>query len=78
MHEVYKGNTFEGHTMLSVVKQFQKFHIHVKPIVVADAAMLPRENLQLLELEGYRYIVGARLANTPQSFIDLIATELPR
>ena len=78
MHEVYKGNTFEGHTMLDVIKKFQKRHVNVKPIVVADAAMLSRENMQYLEDEGYRYIVGARLANTPRSFIDTIAAKLSR
>jgi transposase len=76
MHEVYKGNTFEGHTMLSVIKQFQKRHTKTKPIIVADAAMLSRENLQILEAEGYQYIVGARLANTTQSFIDSITSTL--
>lgn len=76
MHEVYKGNTFEGHTMLSVVKQFQKRHTKTKPIIVADAAMLSCENLRSLEAEGYRYIVGARLANSAQSFIDSITSVL--
>lgn len=78
MHEVYKGNTFEGHTMLDAIKKFQKRHADTKPIVVADAAMLSRENMQYLEAEGYRYIVGARLANTPRFFIDIIATKLSR
>lgn len=78
MHEVYKGNKFEGHTMLDVIKQFQKRHADIKPIVVADAAMLSRENMQFLEAEGYRYIVGARLANTQRSFIDTIASRLAR
>jgi len=78
MHEVYKGNTFEGHTMLEVIKRFQKGHAHSKPIVVADAAMLSRDNMGYLEAEGYRYIVGARLANTPRSFIDTIAARLSR
>jgi transposase len=78
MHEVYKGNTFEGHTMLDVIKKFQKRHANAKPIIVADAAMLSRENMQYLENAGYRYIVGARLANTPRSFIDTIAVQLSR
>jgi len=78
MHEVYKGNTFEGHTILNAIKQFQKQYIYAKPIIVADAAMLSLENMQFLETEGYRYIVGARLANTPQSFIDTIARQLDR
>jgi transposase len=63
MHEVFKGNTFEGYTMLDIVKQFQKRHAETKPIIVADAAMLSYDNMQSLEAEGYRYIVGARLAS---------------
>lgn len=69
-YETYKGNTFEGHTMLDVVRQFQNRHANSKPIIVADAAMLSQENMQLLETDGYQYIVGARLANTPKSFIE--------
>lgn len=69
-HDIYKGNTFEGHTMLEVVKRFQERHKGAKPIVVADAAMLSKENMIFLENEGYQYIVGARLANMPSSFID--------
>lgn len=77
-HETYKGNTFEGHTMLDVVNQFQKHHTHSKPIIVADAAMLSLENMQLLEAKGYQYIVGARLANTPKAFIELMASRLKK
>lgn len=77
-HEIFKGNTFEGHTMLNVIKQFQARHVNSKPIIVADAAMLSQENMRLLEMDGYQYIVGVRLANTPQSFIELIDSQLPR
>lgn len=77
-NEIYKGNTFEGHTMLDVVKQFQKHHADSKPIIVADAAMLSLENMLLLEKESYQYIVGARLANTPKDFIDVMASQLKR
>jgi transposase len=75
-HEIYKGNTFEGHTMLKIVKEFQKQHKNIKPIIVADAAMLSQENMILLENEGYQYIVGARLANSPSSFIDKLNSTL--
>lgn len=78
MHEVYKGNTFEGHTMLDVIKKFQRLHANTKPIIVADAAMLSRDNMQYLETEGYRYIVGARLANTPRLFIEIISSTLAK
>jgi transposase len=77
-HAIYKGNTFEGHTMLEVVKQFQEHHKEAKPIVVADAAMLSQENMMLLEDKGYQYIVGARLANASDSFIDTMTSSLTR
>ncbi len=76
--EAYKGNTFEGHTMLDVVKQFQKRHTNSKPIIVADAAMLSQENMQLLEADCYQYIVEARLANAPKAFIESITSRLKR
>lgn len=78
MHEVYKGNTFEGHTMLGVIKQFQKRNPQANPIIVADAAMLSQDNMSCLDKEGYWYIVGARLANTPISFIHQIDAKLKR
>lgn len=78
MHEIYKGNQFEGHTMLDMVKKFKKSHADTKPIIVADAAMLSRKNMQSLEEDGYQYIVGARLANAPHVLIDKIAVTLSR
>lgn len=77
-YEVYKGNTFEGHTMLEVIKQFQERRKNAKPIIVADAAMLSQENMMLLENEGYQYIVGARLANAPGLFIDALTSSLTK
>ena len=78
IHEVFKGNTFEGHTMLSVLKQFQEQHNTEKPIIVADAAMLSKMNRSALENEGYQYIVGARLANTKPCFIQQVCDQLPK
>jgi transposase len=78
MHTVFEGNTFEGHTMLEVVRRFQTRCNQAKPIIVADAAMLSRTNMKQLVDEGYRYIVGARLANMPATLIEQIDTHLPR
>ncbi len=61
--EVFPGNTFEGKTMLPVLENFMKEHKDVKPIVVADAAMLSEERLTELRAKNIYYIVGARLVN---------------
>lgn len=70
MHEVFEGNTFEGHTMLQIVQRLhQRVGYAVKPVVVADAAMLSQANMAQLQAQGYRFIVGARLANLPSALI---------
>lgn len=78
IHEIYKGNTFEGHTMLGIIEKFKEQHPHTNPIIVADAAMLSQENMNHLETKGYWYIVGARLANTNMFFINQINTLLAK
>ena len=76
-HDVWKGNTFEGHTMLPALDAYAKEHGE-KPVVVADAAMLSRENIGKLEGGGYSYIVGARLGNLPPALLLRITQELPK
>ena len=79
MHEVFEGNTFEGHTMLAILKRFERrVGSNCKPVIVADAAMLSTENLQKLHEQGYRYIVGARLANSTKTFVDQIDVTMSR
>ena len=67
MHEVFEGNTFEGKTMLDIVHRFQERVGNTKSVIVADAGMLSKANMQQLEDDGYSYIVGARLASTASS-----------
>lgn len=69
VYEVFPGNTFEGKTMWPVVENFMKEHKELKPIVVADAAMLSEERLTELRAKNISYIVGARLANAS---LDLV------
>ena len=78
IHDIFKGNTFEGHTLITVLKKFQDYYHTNKPIIVADAAMLSKINRSVLEEAGYRYIVGARLANTKPTFIKHLCEHLPK
>jgi len=62
-YEVFEGNTFEGHTLLPVLRQIQHKYGFAKPIVVADAAMLSKDNLESLARAKYQFIIGARIKN---------------
>lgn len=59
-YEIQEGNTYEGHTMIPIIKKLQKRFEFPKPIVVADAGLLSKENIRDLEKDGYEYILGAR------------------
>jgi transposase len=75
-YEVFKGNTFEGKTMLPVLLAFTKAHGVKTGTVVADAAMISRENVRLLEKHALSYIVGARLANASPAVIKAASKAL--
>ncbi len=62
-YDIFEGNVFEGHTLLPVLRRIQKTYDFGKPIVVADAGLLSGDNMNTLALEGYKYIIGARIKN---------------
>lgn len=62
-YAIFEGNRFEGHTLLPTLENLsQKFSLP-QATIVADSAMLSKENLTLLEDRGYGYIIGARIKN---------------
>lgn len=77
-YEVFSGNTFEGHTILPVVKDFIKKNDVKEFTIVADAAMISAENIQALLKNNLHYIVGARLGNASNELIEQIDKNISR
>ena len=60
-YDIFEGNIYEGHTLIPFLKKTtERFNLE-KPIVVADAGLLSKNNLKDLQQEGYQYILGARI-----------------
>lgn len=76
--DIFPGNTFEGHTILPVVKAFIQKNNVKQFTVVADAAMISSYNIKELKAEGIHYIVGARLGNLPQSVFEELDVKIQR
>lgn len=66
-YDIFGGNTFEGHTLLPVLKKIRAKYGLDKPTVVADAALLSHQNLEGLKQEGYPFILGGRLRNESET-----------
>ena len=77
-YEVFSGNTFEGHTIIPVIKAFIDRNGVKDFTVVADAAMISTENVQQLTQNNINYIVGARLGNIPSEVLETIDKNISR
>jgi transposase len=77
-YEVFSGNTFEGHTIIPVIKAFVNKHRVQTLTVVADAAMISATNVEALIEQQLNYIVGARLGNLSNELIAHIDQHLIR
>ena len=62
-YSLFNGSQYEGRTMLPIVEDFvSRFNLS-DFVVVADAGLMNKTNLSLLESAGYKYIIGARIKN---------------
>lgn len=77
-YEIFSGNTFEGHTIIPVVKNFITKNKVKSFTVVADAAMISTENIAQLTQNSLHYIVGARMGNLSAELLDTIDKQIDR
>jgi len=61
----FEGNKAETKTIIPVLKRFKEANKIKEITIVADAGMLSANNLELLEDEGYKFIVGSRISKVP-------------
>ena len=67
-YQIYKGDTFEGHTFENALKQLKSQYQIQNIIVVADRGMLSRNNIEITtEQNHYEFILGERLKTLPEN-----------
>ena len=71
-YEIFEGNIHEGNTLVPVVESLASRFGFDHPVVIADAGLLSRVNIDALEKAGYQYILGARPKNDSADVKDRI------
>jgi len=66
-YKLFSGNTYEGSTLVEMVKDLQTEYAINNILLVADRAMFNEENLSQMESLGIQYIVAAKLKALPKS-----------
>jgi len=71
-YDIFEGNIYEGHTLIPFLENIsRKFSLNTayfvhstsKPVIIADAGLLSKENITELGKNQYQYIIGARIKN---------------
>lgn len=73
-YEIHPGNAYEGHTMIPLIEKLRRRFGFSRPVVVADAGLLSKENIRDLEEGGYEYILGARIRSQGGPFKEQVAS----
>ncbi|MBI3887658.1 transposase, partial [Candidatus Microgenomates bacterium] len=71
--DIFNGKTFEGKTFVSVVENIRNLLQNPDLVVIADAAMISRINIEELDKRSVGFIVGARLRNLPVGLQEQIS-----
>lgn len=71
-YEVFPGNKFEGATLENALSKLKSKYNIDKVIFVADAAMLSKENIALMQSQERSFIVGGRIKNQNKSITKQI------
>lgn len=75
-YQLFAGNKFEGHTLMTSILALRKKYQIKRMTVVADSAMISDENIKFLRAERLDYIVAARTANLPIKTIEEVSKQL--
>jgi transposase len=75
-YKLFPGNTYEGGTLVEMVKDLQIEYTINNILLVADRAMFNEENLSQMESLGIQYIVAAKLKALQKSLkYDILHSE---
>ncbi len=75
-YRLFAGNTAEVKTLQPMVEELRARYPVRRLVVVTDAAMASRENLETLEAEGFAWVVAARLRKLPEKELQAVEATL--
>lgn len=68
-YELFKGNTYEGHTLIPTLHKLRTVYDIARVVVVADSGLMSRDNIAAIKAAGLEYVMGARVKNLTQPML---------
>jgi transposase len=63
-YQEFKGNCYEGHTLIPALNEIKERYSIDKIILVADAALMNQINLKELDRQKIKYVISVRIKNS--------------
>jgi transposase len=74
-YELFAGNTFEGATLIPLLKRLQNQFGIKRLVIVADRGIGSKANLEAIKEAGYDYVIGAKLGSASKSIAEEAISE---
>jgi transposase len=74
-YEIFKGNSFEGATLIPTLNKLKTQYKIENVTIVADSAMLSEANIKALNRDGFKFIVSARIKNMSTQLVNQMFVE---
>lgn len=71
-YRLYPGKAWEGHVLPDIVADLQRMYPINRVVLVADSAILTKENIGLLQEKEQPYIVAAKIKQLPEPIKEQI------
>jgi len=71
-YSLFNGGQYEGRTMIPIIDDFVRRFKLTDFVVVADAGLLSRKNIDLLKAAGYKFILAGRIKKESKSVCDWV------
>ncbi len=71
-YQEFPGNFYEGHTLIPALNEIKKRYDIGKVVLVADAALMNKINLEELNRNDIKYIIAARIKNANKAIKQTI------
>ena len=71
-YDIFEGNIHESKTLVPMLESLAGRFGFDHPVVIADAGLLSKDNIDSLDKAGYKYIIGARPKNDSAEVKDRI------
>ena len=75
-YELFPGNTYEGHTLITVIEQVEKNYNLSNTFIVADRGMFSKNNLEKLDEKNVKFIVAAKLKAMKKDFKNQVTDDV--